>query len=48
MVIIIVSVDLSQYRLRRAYIILHDDAALLDSHKTIFLPLPFPISALWI
>ena len=48
MVIIIVSVELSQYRPRRAYIILDDDVLLMDSHKTIFLPLPFPIYALWI
>jgi hypothetical protein len=48
MVIIIASVELSQYRLRRAYIILNDNAALMDSHKTIFLPRPFPHSALWI
>jgi hypothetical protein len=48
MVIIIMSVELSPYPLGRAYIILDDDALLMDSLKTIFLPRPFPISALWI
>jgi hypothetical protein len=48
MVIIIVSVQLSQYRLHQAYIILDDDALLMDSHKTIFLPRPLLASGLWV
>jgi hypothetical protein len=48
MVIIIVFVELSQYRPRRGYIILDDDALLMDSHKTIFLPRPLLASGLWV
>ena len=39
---------LRQYRPREGYIILDDDAPLMDSHKTIFLPLPLLHPPLWV
>jgi hypothetical protein len=37
-----------QYRSRQGYIILDDDAPIMDSHKTIFLSLPLLDPSLWV